>query len=76
MNINDSTIPPGKVCIGTCSICAGPVCVHQVWMATIPDTPTCARCGAIKVNSHGPVIPMQPGPTWTSDAISTGGPTQ
>lgn len=49
---------------GTCSICSGPVTVPNVWYGVIPPTPTCQRCGAIPVESHGPVIPMQPGPRW------------
>ena len=57
-----SEIPIGKVAVGTCSICGGPVCVHSPWYSVAPDTPTCARCGAIKDTSpdYGPVIPMIP----------------
>lgn len=51
---------PGKTIIGSCSLCGGPVAVHTAWMATIPDTPTCQRCGATKVQDYGPVIPMTP----------------
>lgn len=59
MNATDF-IPPGKFPVGTCSICGGPVCVHTNWCAVIPDVPACAKCGATKKNSHGPVIDMQP----------------
>jgi hypothetical protein len=45
--------------IGTCSLCAGPVQVPSVWMAVIPPTPTCAKCGARAAQRHGPVIPME-----------------
>lgn len=54
------TVYPGKVVIGSCSICGGPVLVHEVWHCTIPDVPTCGNCGAIKADNHGPVIPMVP----------------
>lgn len=43
--------------IGTCSICGGRVTVPTHWSATIPPTPTCESCGAVKAG-HGPVIQM------------------
>jgi hypothetical protein len=51
-----------KITIGTCSCCGGEVQVCRDWMAVIPQTPTCARCGAVAA-LHGPVIPMTPAPT-------------
>lgn len=63
--------------IGTCSLCGGPVTVPQVWHGVIPPTPTCADCGAVKADMHGPVIPMRPGPkvttgtTWTTTDQTT-----
>lgn len=59
-------VPYNKTVIGTCSCCGGPVCVHTVWGSVIPDTPTCARCGAVKADSFGPVIPMRR-PTTPAD---------
>lgn len=46
--------------IGTCSICGGPVTLPSVWLGIIPPTPTCASCGAIPAEPHGPLIPMRP----------------
>jgi len=51
-------VPYGKTCIGSCGLCGGPVCVHTAWGSIVPDTPTCAQCGAIKADNYGPVIPM------------------
>lgn len=45
---------------GTCSICGGAVTVPSIWGAVIPPIPTCQQCGAIPVETHGPVIKMQP----------------
>ncbi len=53
-------IYPGRSVIGSCSICGGPVTVHTTWHCVIPDTPRCERCGAVKAEVHGPVIPMVP----------------
>jgi hypothetical protein len=49
-----------KIVIGTCSVCGGPVSVPAVWHGIIPPTPTCERCGAVKADNYGPVIPMIP----------------
>jgi hypothetical protein len=71
------TVYPGKVVIGSCSICGGPVLVHKNWFCTIPDVPTCGHCGATKADTHGPVIPMvptlprQPDISLTTDSSNT-----
>jgi hypothetical protein len=66
-------IYPGKVVIGSCSICGGPVLVTEMWGSVIPDIPTCANCGAQKADNHGPVIPMRPTsfPSTTIDSKPT-----
>lgn len=46
--------------LGSCSLCGGPVSVALVWHGVIPPTPKCERCGAVKADSYGPVIPMIP----------------
>lgn len=46
--------------IGTCSICGGPVTVPTSWLGVYPPVPTCRTCGAIKKESYGPVIDMDP----------------
>lgn len=46
--------------IGTCGSCGGPVQVPTAWYGVVPPTPTCARCGAVARENHGPVVPMQP----------------
>lgn len=46
--------------IGTCSLCGGPVQLPAIWMAVVPPTPTCGRCGAVQKSSFGPVIEMEP----------------
>lgn len=43
--------------IGTCSLCAGPVVVPSICWGP-PPLPTCQKCGAVKADSYGPVIPM------------------
>ena len=45
--------------IGTCGNCGGRVSVPDAWMGVVPPIPSCDSCGAIPVNPHGPVIPMQ-----------------
>lgn len=50
---------PGHSVVGTCSKCHGPVTVPGIWGGIIPPTPTCARCGAKKRESHGPIIDME-----------------
>ena len=52
--------------LGTCSLCGGPVEVPDVWLGTIPPTPTCKHCGATKKEPYGPVVPMTPArvPKW------------
>ena len=47
--------------IGTCSICNGPVTVPEYWGGAVPPAPTCAKCGAIKAQPYGQVVPMQRG---------------
>lgn len=59
-------IPPGKRTIGTCSICGGPVIVPDIWLGIVPPDPECGSCGAVKRESHGPVIDMQPVPPPTT----------
>lgn len=49
--------------IGTCSICAGAVCVPNPHFSTVPPTPTCEQCGATEAK-HGPVIDMHPAASW------------
>lgn len=51
-------IPFGMTRLGKCSICGGDVLVPTVYYSTIPPTPTCVKCGAIKDDS-GPTIPMK-----------------
>lgn len=70
--MNSQITYPGKTVIGSCSICGGPVLVHEVWFCTIPDVPTCAKCGATKADSHGPVIPMAPAAPWPTTTLTTG----
>ena len=43
--------------IGTCSECGGPVVVPNMMVNPVPY---CRECGAVMINPHGPVIPMQP----------------
>ena len=65
-----------KITIGTCSVCGGPVSVPAVWHGIIPPRPTCERCGAIKADDYGPVIPMIPNSQRTiiktTDTSNTG----
>ena len=71
--MNYTFVPPGMSVVGTCSICGGMVLVHTIWHCVVPDTPTCASCGAIAA-PHGPTIPMIPAPkieTSTSLRIDT-----
>ncbi len=53
-------VQPGYSIIGTCSICGGAVTVPTIWAGTVPPTPTCTSCGAIKKETFGPVIDMVP----------------
>jgi hypothetical protein len=46
--------------VGTCSLCGGRVSVPDRWMSTGAAVPTCEQCGAVPVETHGPVIPMRP----------------
>lgn len=46
--------------IGTCSLCGGAVTVPDIWLGINPPTPTCSSCGAVPIEAHGPVLPMQP----------------
>lgn len=56
--------------VGTCSICGGRVSVPAVWHGTVPPTPTCESCGAVKAD-HGPVVPMKEiQKQWGDDAKS------
>lgn len=48
--------------VGTCSLCGGRVSVPTVYHSIIPPVPQCESCGAVAA-SHGPVVPMKPGPT-------------
>jgi len=68
---NTITCPPGYTIIGTCSLCGGPVTTPTAWMATIPAPRTCARCGAVSAEYHGPVIPMMPAPPTKIEIMST-----
>lgn len=61
MNSGDY-IPPGHTVVGSCSLCGGPVLVPTVWMSVQPAVPQCYRCGAVRADNHGPVIPMVPSP--------------
>ena len=70
--MDSQIIYPGKIIIGSCSICGGPVLVHESWFCAIPDVPTCAKCGATKADSHGPVIPMAPAAPWPTTTLTTG----
>jgi hypothetical protein len=45
---------------GTCGNCGGAVCIPDGWLCIYPPTPTCASCGAVPVEAHGPVMPMKP----------------
>ena len=65
---NDFVIP-GYTIIGSCSICGGPVTVPTIWHCVIPPTPTCSRCGAIRADTHGSVIPMVPVKTTNTFVI-------
>lgn len=57
--------------IGTCSLCGGPVQLPAIWMAVVPPTPTCGRCGAVQKSSFGPVIEMEPpSPPVTAIAVT------
>jgi hypothetical protein len=73
--MNCQTIYPGRSIIGSCSLCGGPVLVHDNWFSITPDVPTCGNCGAVKADTHGPVIPMAPAPKvitttkFTLDAV-------
>lgn len=49
-----------QVTFGTCGICGGAVTVPAVWHGIIPPPKTCSQCGAVAVESHGPVLPMHP----------------
>lgn len=49
-----------NITIGTCSICGGPVTVPYVWHGVTPPTKQCEQCGAVPVDTYGPVIPMRP----------------
>lgn len=43
-------------CIGTCSICGGPVIMPSMMVNPVAS---CQQCGAHPRNLHGPVIPME-----------------
>lgn len=50
--------------IGTCGTCGGPVTLPDVWMGVCPPTPSCQKCGAVPAQPYGPMIPMQPRPSY------------
>ena len=58
---NEDYVLQNQSVVGTCSLCRGPVVVPQCYGSVVPPTPTCAKCGAVKIEAdHGPVIPMRP----------------
>lgn len=65
-------VPPGKSIIGTCSICGGAVVVPDIWHGIIAPVPECSSCGAVKRESHGPIIDMAPRPQRIT-TTTTGG---
>jgi hypothetical protein len=65
-------VPYNHNVLGSCSICGGPVVVPTAYWSVIAPIPECASCGAIKADTHGPVVPMVPCPrivTETSTRI-------
>lgn len=59
------------IVVGICSCCGGEVTVPKVWMATIPPTPTCVRCGAVARQTVLPIIETVPVKYWTSTTINS-----
>lgn len=60
-------IPYNMTCLGTCSLCGGPVCVPSVIWSTVAPTPQCLWCGAYVKNDFGPkidMVPTKPNKTW------------
>lgn len=53
-------VASNRAVLGTCSVCGGPVSIPTLWEKPTPPVPICERCGAIKMDRYGPVIPMIP----------------
>ncbi len=57
-NTGGPLLGSGMITLGTCSLCGDAVQIPAVYMSTSPPVPTCAGCGAVKADRHGPTIDM------------------
>jgi hypothetical protein len=56
--LDRDTYPTTYKCVGSCSVCAGPVLVAE--RGTSNSAPKCDHCGATARTTYGPTIDMIP----------------